>query len=240
MVACSSLLPKSKRLCKVIEAATNIPASFEGVFKWIVFLPSVNDIERPVPARYFGALRNGDIKVRGIELRQRSAPNLIKAFQREALMVMASCDDQESIINSVPELARLLRSFVARIPDADADELACRLRIGKTEYTHNIPQKKVARRLKELGHDVKPGMMVSFIFTHAGPVLPSEFRGQPDVGEYTKRLVKSLFVLLQVFGFSKEQVSEMARESRQTALMEYERAVLKKVMTNLISLRDSK
>ncbi|MCB9362807.1 hypothetical protein H6504_05200, partial [Candidatus Woesearchaeota archaeon] len=56
---------------KDLELRHGIPVSFDGIFKWIVFLPSVTNAKRPVPTHYFGVYRNGKIKVRGIELRQR-------------------------------------------------------------------------------------------------------------------------------------------------------------------------
>lgn len=54
------------RLKEPVEQATGYDVSFEGVYKWIVFLPSKNSSLVPVPNRYFGVFEDGNvIKDRG-------------------------------------------------------------------------------------------------------------------------------------------------------------------------------
>jgi hypothetical protein len=48
-----------------IERVTNLPLALEGIFKWVAFLPSRVDARRSVPTRYFGAMDDGEIKIRG-------------------------------------------------------------------------------------------------------------------------------------------------------------------------------
>jgi DNA polymerase elongation subunit (family B) len=43
-----------------------IPLSFEGRYRWIVFLPSKVHPGVGVLNRYYGAMENGKIKVRGL------------------------------------------------------------------------------------------------------------------------------------------------------------------------------
>ncbi len=43
-----------------IEAQTKFDLSFEGVYKWIAFLPSKMNPNLPVANRYFGAYRSGE------------------------------------------------------------------------------------------------------------------------------------------------------------------------------------
>jgi len=198
-----------------------IPMSFEGLFKWIIFLPSVNNDQKPVPARYFGALVNGSIKARGIEVRQRSAPVIVKRFQQEALDMMGECSTKKEIIGLVPRLGRLLKEYVQGLPFSSASDLACKIRVGKEYYTHNIPQKIITQKLKSQGVSVRPGMMISFLYSARGVVLPSEFDGVVDAQEYRKRLIKSLFVLLQVFGVKKKECEAMSLVDRQSKLEEF-------------------
>ena len=80
-----------KEFCEELYLQTGIPVSFEGIFKWVVFLPSINDPDRPVPARYYGVFRNATIKARGIEIRQQGSPILVKCFQQRILDAMIPC-----------------------------------------------------------------------------------------------------------------------------------------------------
>jgi len=46
----------------------------EGIYNWIVFLPSKVSPKAPVANRYFGRFLNGTIKVRGLEVRRSDTP----------------------------------------------------------------------------------------------------------------------------------------------------------------------
>src|SRR5215467_2635250 len=48
--------------------------SFEGIFKWIVFVHSKINSQLPVPNRYFGIFGDGSLKIRGIEARRHDTP----------------------------------------------------------------------------------------------------------------------------------------------------------------------
>ena len=57
-----------------ITERTGLPISLDGVYRWVVFLPSRVNERVPVPNRYFGVFQDGSIKVRGIECRRRDTP----------------------------------------------------------------------------------------------------------------------------------------------------------------------
>lgn len=210
-----------KEFCKELEIITGIPVSFEGIFKWIVFLPSVVDKERPVPSRYYGALINGSIKARGIEVRQRSSPIIVKEFQQRALEILAVCNAKEEITEKFTELCRMLRATMKGLKTMDAERLSLNLCIGKSDYKHNIPQKYVVDELKKKEVFVAPGQNVKFVFQKNKIVLPDDYNGNPDVDRYKKLLVRSLFVLIAPFGFSKDDIIEKAGYERQSRLTEF-------------------
>ncbi|HKT22406.1 MAG TPA: DNA polymerase domain-containing protein, partial [Nitrososphaerales archaeon] len=62
-----------------IESKTGFAMAFEGVYRWVAFLPSKTNPGIPVLNRYFGAYQDGSLKVRGIEARRHDTP---KAFTR--------------------------------------------------------------------------------------------------------------------------------------------------------------
>jgi DNA polymerase-2 len=78
------------QLKEPLEKATGYDVSFEGIYKWIVFLPSKQNRIIPVPNRYFGIFEDGNvIKDRGIETRRHDTPPLFSRFQKEILGIMA-------------------------------------------------------------------------------------------------------------------------------------------------------
>lgn len=77
-------------LCSAIEERLGLPVSFEGLYRWIVFLPSRINSELPVLNRYYGVFENGTAKIRGIEYRRRDAPTIIKNCQRDVIAHLAS------------------------------------------------------------------------------------------------------------------------------------------------------
>jgi DNA polymerase, archaea type len=58
------------KLKETIEKETEFDISFEGVYKWIAFLPSEINSHLPVLNKYFGVFEDGTIKTRGIEGRR--------------------------------------------------------------------------------------------------------------------------------------------------------------------------
>ena len=211
-----------KEFCNELEQICCIPVSFEGIFKWIVFLPSVNNIERPLPARYYGAFTNGEIKARGIEVRQHNTAEVVKQFQTNVLGMFARCDTRKEIMQC--DVYRLLRQTIAELSSCSANALEVHIRLGKNEYAHNVPQKRVLELLKAKGVTVVAGQNVSFVFQRDGVVLSKDYDGRPDIPMYTKMLVRSLFVLVQPFGVTREMILERIGRERQVRLWEYVQA----------------
>lgn len=212
---------KVKEVCREIELEIGIPLSFEGLFKWIVFLPSVNDIDRPVPTRYYGVFKNGEIKVRGIEARQASSPKIIKKFQIQCLKIISSCNNKDEIKELFTYLCQILKKVIFLLPTMDSDMLTSSIRISKTEYKSNIPQKRAVFLLKEKGISVLAGQKVNYLFSNNKVILPEDYKHNPDIDRYKKLLVRSLFVILQPFGFTKEEINELTNNEKQSKLFEF-------------------
>src|SRR6266511_4954496 len=54
------------RLCETITRETGIEMSLEGVYRWLIFLPSKINSARPVAARFYGVFADGGMKIRGL------------------------------------------------------------------------------------------------------------------------------------------------------------------------------
>jgi len=216
-----------KEFCKEVEVLTGIPINMEGIFKWVVFLPSVIDAERPLPSTYYGVFRDGKIKARGIEIRQRSAPAIVKSFQSIILEYMKECDTKKEIIDKVPLMCKYLRNIIRILPKLHPDYLVIPLRVSKRDYINSIPQKIIVEKLEKKGIRVMPGQFIKYIFQKDSAVLPEEYNGKPNIERYKKLLIKSLFVVLQPFGFRKEYIIERSGFERQTKIQDFFRVKFK-------------
>ncbi|MBU0615323.1 MAG: VRR-NUC domain-containing protein [Nanoarchaeota archaeon] len=200
-----------KDFCRELEALVGVPCGFDGIYKWVVLLPSVIDFQRPVPARYYGVFTSGDVKARGIEVRQHSSCMLVRDFQEKVLSIIKNCPDKKEIVAMFPFICKLFKKYASSLDEIDHKYLECRVRVSKTDYKHKIAQAVAVLQLKKKGVDVKPGMVVRFIYSSSGVVLAEDFKGNVDVVKYRKFLLRSLRIL-QPFGFITENVYE--RQSR--------------------------
>jgi DNA polymerase elongation subunit (family B) len=96
------------KLKEPIEKATGYDISFEGVYKWIVFLTSKQNKLIPVPNRYFGVFEDGNvIKDRGIETRRHDTPAYFSRFQMEILETMAQGNNIKEVKALMPKVKAL-------------------------------------------------------------------------------------------------------------------------------------
>jgi DNA polymerase-2 len=210
-----------RELCREIELEIGVPISYEGIFRWIVFLPSVNDNARPVATHYYGLFEHGEIKVRGIETRQRGVSKIIKYYQNQVFDIMAKFRTKEEITNSFPVFCSLLRELVNVLHYLKPEALSSFVVVSKTDYKNNIPQKIVLEQLKKKSIKIVAGQKVSYIFSTKGAVLPEDYKHNPDIMRYRRLLVRSLFVIMQPFGFTKDDIYRMIKDERQTTLIEH-------------------
>ena len=76
-----------------IEARTELPLAIEAIYRYVVFLPSRQFADVPVPNRFFAVAEDGTLKVRGLELRRHDTPPLVARMQQEALEILAEARD---------------------------------------------------------------------------------------------------------------------------------------------------
>lgn len=210
-----------REFCDELTKRFGIPAEFEGMFKWIVFLPSINDIKRPLPACYYGCFNDKTIKARGIELRKRKTPAVVKLFQQKILEAMSECNTKKEIIDSLPEFCSVLRELIKILSGVKEEWLKHDVRISKTEYKHDTAQKQVVEKLKKRGREIYPGQKIEYIIVNNKAILPEEYKGNCDLKYYRKLLTRSLFNILQPFGINYEKIDSLSRDFRQKLITDY-------------------
>lgn len=158
-------------LCREISDATDIDMSLEGIYKWIVFLPSKVNSDRPVPACYYGVFSDGSIKYRGIACRRSDTPPYIKEVQLELLETVCKANNLNEAQMRAKDAQNLLGDYLDRIRRGEVDPK--QLLISRTvtkvedEYIVNTRAAKAARELRQAGVDTHPGQAVRYIIADA-------------------------------------------------------------------------
>ena len=203
-----------------IRAETGFEISFEGIYKWIAFLPSKMNPRLPVLNRYFGAYRSGDVKVRGIEARRHDTPHLFKRCQMEVLEVLAKADTLAEARLRIPECVAVFQRYVGAIRrrDVPAEELAFSRDLSKApgEYTNKTLQASVARQLAAEGVDLHAGEGIRYIIAERERGVPLDFgEGRYSPERYVELLSEACATVLQEFdgSYEKRRLMGLARGS---------------------------
>jgi len=161
-----------------IEEATRLPVSFEGIYRWIVFLPSKTHRNVPVLNRYYGVFRNGKIKDRGIATRRRDTPPIIDRCIREMIRVLAEAENAEEFYARLPSAYKVVERYIhlLRSGAVSPEDLAIRKHLSQDpdEYRHRVLQAVAARQLAKEGVKPNAGETVSYIITNNESKLPNE------------------------------------------------------------------
>ena len=155
-----------------IENVTKFKLAIEGVYKWIVFLPSKVDSQNQVPNRYFGCFeKNNEIKVRGIEYRRHDAPVYFKKCQEQILKELSKCDTEEELRACARrEGVAIFNEFAKRLEQHDVPpiELLITRRLSKNlgeYYSQRQLSVNAALKLEREGLQLKAGQSVSYVIT---------------------------------------------------------------------------
>jgi DNA polymerase elongation subunit (family B) len=109
----------SKELCQLlkedIEKQTGFKMSFEGIYKWIAFVPSKINTTLPVPNRYFGAFEGDSLKIRGLESRRHDTPLFFEECQNHILQVMATGNTIKGVKSLIPEVSNVIKNYIHQL-----------------------------------------------------------------------------------------------------------------------------
>ena len=150
-----------------IEAETGFAISFEGIYKWVAFLPSKVEPNVPVLNRYFGVYQGGDLKIRGIEARRHDTPLAFAMCQMEILKVLAEADTTADAKKKVPDCIEIFLRHAETLADREvpASELAFSTNLSKTpeEYTAMTVQHAAIKQLVGEGATLHAGEGIRYV-----------------------------------------------------------------------------
>ncbi len=193
------------KLVEKIESELNLPLSYEGRYKWIIFLKSRLNPFKPINNRYFGALSNGALKYRGIEARRRDTPLIVKKMQLQILEELSKADTLSELRRKALECLNLYREYVKKIVlgEASIEDLIIVKSLSKypEEYVNRVLHVTAARKLESLGCRIEPGQSIRYVITGgkwADTALPQLCgSGEYNVREYLKILERAAKTILE-------------------------------------------
>ncbi len=170
----------TKKIAEEITEQVGIPMSWDGRYNFIVFLPSRAEPDIPALSHYWGIKSDGEIKVRGIEVRRRDIPKIVKDAQYAFIDVFQGAKSVEEFMRRIPKVKKMLYRYVDKIETGEVsrEELTIRQRISRkpSQYKVNSYQAVAARQLERSGVVVNPGKNVRYIILNADadPAFPEK------------------------------------------------------------------
>ncbi len=214
------------RMARRVSTEVGVPMDVEGVYKWVVFLPSkVHSHSEPgavgVPNRYYGKFQDGTLKVRGIEVQRHSTPDWIHDVQQRMLDVLAEADNSAQFMQRIPRALAVAQAAANDLRNRRVAprQLATMVQATREveEYQADTNTKTALRRLRDAGTERKPGEYVKYVVSRQdgpkeGRVVPIELFASSSpwfgdiqttyhVAHYVRLLARSVETLLAPFGY---------------------------------------
>ncbi|MGH2638618.1 MAG: DNA polymerase domain-containing protein [Rhabdochlamydiaceae bacterium] len=203
-----------------IEARTGFKLGIEGIYKWIVFLPSKVFAKNQVPTRYFGCFESGEIKARGIELRRHDTPIYFKKCQNEVLGELAKCDNALELGQCARREGRNIFEKYAKAleqHEVPALELLINRRLSKDIRDYRSKRQLQVNAVFELekqGFKLRAGQSVSYVIAKykskgQNRSIPEELaveETQYDSERYVELLADCCATVLFPFGITKQNL----------------------------------
>ena len=159
-----------QELCNLIQDRLDLPIDFEGIYRWIVFLPSKIRPNVPVLNRYYGVFQDGRIKVRGLALRRHDTPRFIKQCMTEMLGEMAKAEAPADLQTQRESVLAILYKYIGMLRDTQVptEDLIIQKVLSKSpsKYKHHVMQALAAKQLNTEGLKLEAGETVGYIITN--------------------------------------------------------------------------
>ncbi len=178
------------------------------VYNWIVFLPSKNNSDLPVANRYFGANKDGELKLRGIETRRRDTPKFFKQCQYDILNLFAKCKSISEIKASILGAKAIQNQYEKQLftHELSVQDLAFTNKVtrGTGQHKSNTIQADAVNQLRWEGRTIEPGQNIRYVISDysrkiSHRVSPIEFADKYDAKRYSELLDQCCKSILEPF-----------------------------------------
>ncbi|MFQ5553024.1 MAG: DNA polymerase domain-containing protein, partial [Thermoplasmata archaeon] len=188
----------------------------EGTYRWIVFLPCKTTGVGALN-RYYGLFEDGDMKLRGIEVRRHDTPPFVVQVQTGMLEVFRQAQNAHEFQDAIPAAIQVLREAAGSLRDGvvPLEDLVISKVVTKPlgEYVVLNYTAAALRQLEARGFKTEPGEYVRYVITdrrsrdYRQKVKFAAFLQEDDtadVWEYLRLLARSGETMLAPFGYTEE------------------------------------
>ncbi|MDP1676746.1 MAG: DNA polymerase domain-containing protein [Bacteroidota bacterium] len=212
-------------LAKEIEREVGVKISLEGIYQWILFPTSKMDDDITTATRYVGTYENGEMKVRGLEVRRHDTCRYVKKMQQEMLDVLSSARSVAEIKFRLPDVIAVVKRYIDQLNEGNVSpfELVIRRRISKDpyEYANKSINAVVSQTLAEAGVTLAAGESIEYIITDASgkkdpqkakPLALYALDDGYDAKKYSEFIFDAAETLLQPFGYTRKELQKSWKE----------------------------
>jgi DNA polymerase-2 len=206
------------KLKESIERKTGFDISFEGIYNWIVFVPSKDStsilLPLPIANRYFGVFENGILKIRGIEARRHDTPLFFSEVQQIILNIMAKGKTILEVTDLMPKVKEIFDINIQMIRENKISlyDLVFTKRISKDfgDYDErSTVENHALTQLSEGGKSLKAGQILKYVVTNyynknavkrSIPIGLVTSKTRYDVRRYTELFTETCNSITEPFG----------------------------------------
>ncbi len=187
-----------------------VELDFQGVYKRGIFIPKSSK-DSGAKKRYALLDFDGNLTVRGLETVRRDWCKLAKKVQRDVLEIILKEMNVEKAVKYVREVIERLRKGEIEIKDLVIYE---QLTKPIEEYKQISPHVVAARKMKERGISIFPGMIILYVITKGSGSIseraePIEFVKKTDIDfDYyiNNQIIPAALRILQVLDINEEKI----------------------------------
>ncbi|VVB84589.1 DNA polymerase [uncultured archaeon] len=221
------------KLCDLVSRKIGIPLELKGEFRWIVFLPNKSNGVGALN-RYYGVMKNGKLKVRGIDMRRSDTPRVISKLQEDMLGVLAEAKNASGFYMKIPGTIEVLREYTRKTHEHEyaLTDMIFETRVsrGCDDYRQFNDRAAALRQYRQEGIEVEPGQSVRYIITdHRSKsyskrvMIPELADGNTgyDSAKYCEYLLRAAESILLPFGYTEKRLDEIMRGKVQGDLRDF-------------------
>lgn len=200
-----------------ITRRTGLPIALDGIYRWVIFLPSRGDSRVPVGNRYFGIFQDGTIKVRGLEARRRDTPPWVARMQMALIEHLAQAPDVDLLADYLPGALSLLHQALAALQAGQVmpEDLLVAQRLTRPLEKYSSPSAaaRAALQLQAAGKEPQAGQRIRFLYLYGKSNVWAWDRPEPvdvrciNLSAYRKLLLRAAGDIFQPFGMSLKELN---------------------------------
>jgi len=208
-----------------IQKEVGVKISLEGIYQWILFPTSKMDEDITTATRYVGTYENGEMKVRGLEVRRHDTCKYVKKMQQEMFDVLSSARSIAEIKFRLPDVIAVVKRYIDQLNEGNVSpfELVIRRRISKDpyDYANKSINAVVSQTLAEAGVTLAAGESIEYIITDASgkkdpqkakPLALYALDDGYDAKKYGEFIFDAAETLLQPFGYTRKELQKSWKE----------------------------